>query len=127
MNDTEAVKHVFKYFEGRRAAKRDVASNISLFLVREMPDEMVEPVLDYWCEDPIAWGEILNKLGYRVQAPLLDRLATTNNLRQITSILKYLETRGTRDALPVLERFLEYPDSLIRHSARATYEAIEKR
>lgn len=127
VSDAEAVKHVFKYFEGRRVTKREVSSDITSFLIREIPDEMVNPVLDYWCENPIAWNEFLYKLGNRVQNPLLDRLATTNNLRQITSILKYLETRGTRDALPVLERFLEYPDSIIRHSARAAYQAIEKR
>jgi hypothetical protein len=88
---------------------------------------MVNPVLDYWCENPIEWNEMLYMLGDRVQAPLLSRLSSTSNLRQITSILKYLETRGTKEALPVLERFLEYPDSIIRHSARMAREAILKR
>ncbi len=126
-DDREAAKHVLKYFEGRRAMKREVASNVTLFLIRVMPNEMVNPVLDYWCENPIAWNEMLHQLGDRVQNPLLNRLATTNNLRQITSILKYLETRGTKEALPVLKRFLEYPDSIIRHSAHTTYEAIKNR
>ena len=126
-HDKEAVKQVLKYFEGRRAMKREVAPNITLFLIREVPDEMVNPVLDYWCENPIAWNEMLHQLGDRVQAPLLERLASTNNLRQITSILKYLEARGTKEALPVLKRFLEYPDSIIRHSANTTYEAIRNR
>ena len=126
-HDKEAVKQVLKYFEGRRAMKREVDPNITLFLIREVPDEMVNPVLDYWCENPIAWNEMLHQLGDRVQTPLLERLASTNNLRQITSILKYLEARGTKEALPVLKRFLEYPDSIIRHSANTTYEAIRNR
>ena len=126
-HDKEAVKQVLKYFEGRRAMKREVDPNVTLFLIRAVPDQMVDPVLDFWCENPIAWNEMLYQLGGRVQKPLLSRLSSTNNLRQITSILKYLETRGTRDALPVLERFLEYPDSIIRHSARISYEAIQNR
>ena len=126
-SDQEAVKLVLKYFEGRRALKREVTPNVTMFLVRAAPKEMVNPVLDYWCENPIEWNEMLYMLGDRVQAPLLSRLSSTSNLRQITSILKYLETRGTKEALPVLERFLEYPDSIIRHSARMAREAILKR
>lgn len=126
-SDREAVKLVLKYFEGRRALKREVAPNVTMFLVRVAPKEMVNPVLDFWCENPVAWNEMLYQLGNRVQAPLLSRLSSTSNMRQITSIIKYLETHGTKDALPVLERFLEYPDSIIRHSARTAREAILKR
>lgn len=126
-HDKESVKLVLKYFEARRALKREVSADVTFYLIREVPDAMVNPILDFWCENPIAWGEMLNQLGYRVQTPLLERLAGTNNIRLITSILKYLEDRGTPEALPVVERFLEYPDSIIRHSARTTYNAIKAR
>ena len=88
---------------------------------------MVNPVIDFWCENPIAWGEMLAQLGERVQAPLVQRLSGTKNLRLITSILKYLEDKGTAEARPAVEAYLDYPDSIIRHSARATLDAINSR
>lgn len=125
--DKEATKLCYNYFEARRALKREVAPEVTYYLIREAPDIMVNPIVDFWCENPIAWNEMLNQLGYRVQLPLLTRLSNTGNIRLITSILKYLEERGSADALPAVEKFLDYPDSIIRHSARATLNAINSR
>lgn len=125
--DKEAVRFCLEYFEARRAIKRDIAPAVTQFLIREVPESMVEPIIDFWCENPIAWSDKLNLLGYRVQTPLLNRLSKATNIRLITTILKYLETHGTAEALPAVEPFLEYPDSVIRHSARTTYKAIQSR
>ena len=116
-----------KYFEARRVLNREVSPQVTMYLIREVPDQMVNPVLDFWCENPIHWAEMLNQLGSRVQAPLLERLSATSNIRLITTMLKYLEDRGTAEALPVVEKFLDYPDTIIRHSAQATCEAIKSR
>ncbi len=126
-NDKQATQLCFAYFEARRALKRDVSPEVTQFLIREAPDAMVNPIIDYWCENPIAWANMLNELGYRVQSPLLERLSNTKNLRLITSILKYLEDRGTKEAIPVVEPFLNYQDSIVRHSARTTIAAIQSR
>lgn len=125
--DKQAVRFCLEYFEARRSIKRDIAPAVTEFLIREVPESMVDPIIDFWCENPIAWSDKLNLLGYRVQTPLLDRLSKSSNIRLITTILKYLEDRGTSEALPVVENFLEYPDSVIRHSARTTYKAIQSR
>lgn len=125
--DTQAIALCFEYFEARRAVKREVTPAVTQYLIREAPEAMINPVIDFWCENPIMWGEMLNQLGPRVQQPLLDRLSATSNIRLITTILKYLEDRGSQDALPVVEKFLDYPDSIIRHSARATQAAIMSR
>lgn len=125
--DKEAVSHAMKYFEARRVLNREVSPQVTMYLIREVPDQMVNPILDFWCENPIHWAEMLNQLGSRVQAPLLERLSATSNIRLITTMLKYLEDRGTAEALPVVEKFLDYPDTIIRHSAQATCEAIKSR
>ena len=125
--DAQATRLCYAYFEARRALKREVAPGVTQYLIREAPEAMVNPVIDYWSENPIAWGEMLNQLGYRVQAPLLERLASTSNIRLITTILKYLEEHGTAEAITTVERFLNYPDSIIRHSARTTLSAIKSR
>ena len=57
----------------------------------------------------------------------MQRLSGTKNLRLITSILKYLEDKGTAEARPAVEEYLDYLDSIIRHSARATLDAINSR
>ncbi|MBE6416441.1 MAG: MFS transporter [Akkermansiaceae bacterium] len=125
--DAQTIKLCYDYFEARRVLKRDVSPDVTHYLIREIPDAMVNPIIDFWCENPITWGEMLNQLGYRVQAPLLERLSSTKNIRLITAILKYLQDRGTSEALPAVEPFLEYPDSIIRHSARATISDIKSR
>ena len=125
--DKQATEICYAYFEARRALKRDIAPEITQYLIREIPDAMVNPIVDYWCENPIAWADMLNALGYRVQGALLERLGHSKNLRLITSILKYLEDRGSQEAIPAVEAFLDYPDSIIRHSARATLSAIQSR
>ncbi len=125
--DRDAIKLCYDYFEARRVLKRDVSPDVTHYLIREVPDAMVMPIIDFWCENPIAWADMLNTLGYRVQTPLLERLSSTKNIRLITTILKYLEDRGTAEAIPAVEPFLDYPDSIIRHSARVTVSAIQSR
>lgn len=125
--DKDAAKLCYDYFQARRASKREISMDVTHYLIREAPRAMVRPIVDMWCENPIAWDETLDMLGNRVQALLLVRLTKTNNIRLITSILKYLEKRGTPEALPAVESFLEYPDSIIRHSARMTQKAINGR
>ena len=123
----QAIKLCYDYFEARRVLSRNVSPEVTHYLIREAPEAMVNPVIDFWCENPIAWGEMLAQLGERVQAPLVQRLSGTKNLRLITSILKYLEDKGTAEARPAVEAYLDYPDSIIRHSARATLDAINSR
>ena len=125
--DKVVVQLTLDFFENHRISKREIAPIVTQFLIREKPDAMVIPIVDFWCENPIAWNDSLNQLGNRVQTPLVARLNNTSNIRLITSIIKYLERHGTEEALPSVERFLEYPDSIIRHSARATQKAIHAR
>lgn len=125
--DEAAVKLCYEYFQARQLMKRDIAPDVTLYLIREVPQAMVKPIVDYWCDNPIAWNEMLVKLGPQVQPALLSKLANADNIRLITSILKYLEDRGTPDALAAVEKFFEYPDSIIRHSARAAHKSIQVR
>ena len=106
---------MFHRFRPELAIKYGLAEAVLLYYV------------EFWCENPVAWASSLKSLGLRVQAPLLDRLQTTNSIRQIGAILKYLQDNGTKDALPVVELFSDHPDSIIRHSARTTIEALRKR
>lgn len=125
--DRDAIRLCLEYFEARRTLHRDASPEVTSYLIREVPDAMVNPILDLWSENPIAWNDMLNQLGYRVQTPLLERLANSSNIRHISTILKYLEDRGTPEALSAVEPFLEHSDSIIRHSARSAYSALQAR
>lgn len=125
--DKEATQHCYKYFEARRALKREVGHNVARFLILQDPDKMVAPIVELWVSNTVEWGEMLNLLGFRAQNILLGKLKMTDNIRLIGAILKYLEHHGTKDALPIVEPFLEYSDSIIRHTARTTVNALQSR
>lgn len=126
-DDKEAAAQCFKYFDARRSLKREVSPNVTRFLILQSPDVMVKPVVEMWCENPIAWAEMLNMLGYRVQPMLVGKLKNATDIRLIGTILKYLEQHGTKEALPEVEKLLEHQDSIIRHSARTTQTALQNR
>lgn len=126
-SDEAAAKHCFRYFEARRALKREVSPEVTRYLILQAPDAMVKPVVNMWCENPVAYGDLLKLLGYRVQQPLINRLQETTDIRLAGGILKYLETNGTREALSAVEPFMEHSDSIIRHTARSAYNALQNR
>lgn len=125
--DKEATQVCYNYFEARHSLKREVNRNVIRYLIMQNPAAMVSPIIDLWTENPVEWADMLSLLGFRAQAPLLARLKKTENIRLIGSILKYMENHGTAEALPAIEPFLEYPDSIIRHSARAAVTALQTR
>lgn len=125
--DKEATQQCLKYFQARRALKREVNKNVVRFLILQSPDTMVSPIVELWSENNVEWNEMLNLLGFRAQPLLISKLKTTDNIRLIGSILKYLEKNGTKDALPAVEPFLDFSDSIIRHSARSAVNALQSR
>ena len=125
--DTEATNHCYKYFSSRRALKREVSPSITRYLILQKPDVMVEPIVDMWCENPIAWNEMLNLIGLGAQRTLIGRLKAETDIRLIGTMIKFLQEHGTTEALPAIEPFLEHADSIIRHSAKTAYSAIQER
>ena len=107
--------------------KRDISQDVTRYLIFQNPEVMVAPVIQLWSENPIEWSSMLNLLGYRVQAPLIAKLKSSDDIRLIGAILKYLEEHGTREALPAIEPFFEYSDSIIRHTARSAANALRSR
>lgn len=125
--DREATQHCLKYFQARRALKREVNKNVIRFLILQSPDTMVSPIVELWSENNVEWSDMLNLLGFRAQPLLISKLKSTDNIRLIGSILKYIEENGTKDALPAVEPFLDFSDSIIRHSARSAVNALQAR
>ncbi len=123
--DAETVDVCRKYFIHSRANNSKPSSVVMDLLIRETPDEMVTPVVELWTSNPVEWESLLSQLGTRSQDHLLDLLADTESLQLIGTILKHLEHHGTPEAAPVVQKFVEHPDSLISRTARSTLQALK--
>lgn len=125
--DAAALDACRRFFRAGLVMKNEIPESVTDFLVRESPDEMVEPIVEFWCENPIVWGNTLARLGIRAQGALLEKLKSTDSLRQIGTIIRYLRDYGDARAIPVVTPFTEHQDSIIRHSAQETINAIKAR
>lgn len=125
--DEAALEVCRRFFRAGLVMKREIPEVVTDYLVREVPDEMVEPIVEFWCENPILWGNTMARLGIRVQDALLAKLKTTDSLRQIGTIIRYLRDYGDARAIPAITPFTEHQDSIIRHSAQETINALKAR
>ena len=125
------IDHCWRYFHMRYSQHRDVPPDIINFLIHERPHEMVDPIVDYWSKDPVEWKSVLDELDARahdaVQERVLEMLKNTKSLGTINSIMRYLQSQGSREAIPVVEKFESHSDSMIRYAARTTLDALKKR
>lgn len=125
------VNHCWQYFQKRFKQHRESSATIINFLIEERPQDMVEAIVEYWGKDPVEWKPTLDILDARshdaVQARLLQLLESTKSLGTINSIMRYLQSQGTREAIPVVEKFQSHSDSMIRYAARTTLDALKKR
>lgn len=126
-NDAAVIDACRKFFRAGLAMKRDMPTSVTNYLVKAVPDEMVEPIVEFWCENPIAWTDTMSKLGTRTQEPLLEKLRGSDNIRRIGTIIRYLKDYGDMRAVEDIKPFLTHQDSIIRHTAQDAIRAIESR
>ena len=123
--DKEAVAICEQYFSTRYASMREVLPNVANYLIKEQPEKMVEPIIAYWLSNPVVWAQSLRELSWRVQPKLLEMMRGKASIKDLNIILRYLQNNGTADAIPVVKKLLEHPDSIIRYSARTTLKTLE--
>ncbi len=123
--DKEAISICDQYFSTRYASMREVLPNVANYLIKEQPEKMVEPVIAYWLSNPVVWSQSLRELSWRVQPKLLEMMQGKASIKDLNIILRYLQNNGTADAIPVVKKLMEHPDSIIRYSARTTLKTLE--
>ena len=96
-------------------------------LIKEVPDEMVAPVVEMWAANPVAWNGILSSLGEKAEEEIIKLLSHTDKLQLINTILDYLGEFGTAKAVPTVQKLLQHPDSIISHSAKNTLDILMQR
>lgn len=122
--DAKVIELCRAYFQSCEDQKLNIAPSVLDLLIRETPEEMMEPILRHWCEDAVVWGPYMAKLGDKAEPSLLKMLEETKNIGKISIILKHLRQCGTRSAIPVVERLTRHPDSTVRFAAKSTLNAI---
>lgn len=126
--DAAATAECRRFFQAQKGVHKDIPQAVTAYLIQESPDEMVEPVLEFWLENPLVWGAMLDRLGARAQGTLLQRLKEPESVGQTNAILKYLKEHGTAEAIPTVKEVSESTDSnLIRRSAEDTLRALQSR
>ncbi len=125
VGDREAVDQCRKYFLNSRIAHRPPAPSVVELLIREVPQEMVAPVVELWRSNPVEWESVLVQLGTLSQDYLLEMLEDTENTQFMVSILKHLEQHGTPEAIPVVQPFVDHPAARVSQAARSTLRVLQ--
>lgn len=124
--DEAALTLCYRFFEANRTLHKEVPAEITDYLVKEIPNQMLNAVLALWYENPLTWQKYVESLDPKnVQASMLARLANAKEIREINGILRYLQKHGTHEACSVVEQFVNHSDSIIRHSAKETLKALK--
>ena len=126
-DDAPSVSACLSFFRSGLEQKHPIPSVVVGYLVREVPEEVIDPIVEQWYADPIAWGESMNQLGRAVQPKLVAQLQRSKSLRQVNSIIRYLRDHGDAQAIPAIQPFTQNSDSLISHAAQEAVKALEQR
>lgn len=125
--DKRTLACCMAYFNSQNTSNVVISPLVLDELVRQQPENMVQPVVEHWVEAPDVWGRYLSALGQRAEPLVLKVLETTNSLGTINNALKYLRQYGTTAALPQLRAMQHHPDSTVRYSVETTITAVSRR
>ncbi len=125
--DAEALRQFRQYFDSCRLATRGLSSVVVRRLVAEDPDGMVEPIIQMWIANPVAWSDIIPLLGNKVESALLARVTPQSDLQILDGSLKFFADFGSERAIPLVESLTSHGDALISHKAIQTLAEIRKR
>ncbi len=125
--DREVINICSDYFMKRYGAKKDVLPGVVDYLIKEVPDQMVQPIIDYWLLNPMSWTVQMRNLSWRVQPKLLERMEQEVSIKDLSLILRYLQNNGNEDAIPAVKKLLTHSDAIIRFSAQETLRELESK
>lgn len=125
--DAQAMQKFRTYYNDARSFGLGLSPRVVQRLIKEDPDGMVEPVVQMWVVNPIAWKGMIELLGNKVEDSLMKRVNTQSDLQTLDAAMLFLEDNGTMKCVPFLEALLQHPDSLIAHKAGKTLTAVKAR
>ena len=125
--DEQALTHFRAYFSNCRSVGRSLSSKVVARLIDEDPMNMVEPVLQMWADNPVAWGDVMTRLGSHAEDKMITLITPGSDIQMLDAALKYFASYGTEKAIPLIEQLTQHSDSLIRHKAGQTLETLRSR
>lgn len=126
-NDARTIDFCRNYFQNCRVRREPTSASVMELLIREVPDEMVAPIVEMWSVNPVAWNGILATLGGKAEDEIIKLLGTTDKLQLINTILNYMGEYGSAKSVPAVEKLTQHPDSIISHAAKNTLEVLKQR
>ena len=88
---------------------------------------LVPPMVTYWLSNPVTWTPQIENLSWRVEPVLLKMMANELGIKELNIILRYLQSNGTKAAIPAVQELLKHSDNMIRFSAKTTLQKLESR
>lgn len=90
------------------------------YLVKHVPDQLVDPIFDLWKEDIGTWYTEFNALKGRLEPRMLELLNDTSqeNIARIRDILAYLDQYGSEAAVPYVKPLLNHSEKSIQWTAK---------
>ncbi len=125
--DAQTLNLCRNYFQTCRARREPASAIVIQMLIREVPDEMVAPVVEMWAVNPVAWNGMLTSIGAKAEDEIIKLLSHTESLQLISTILNYMAEYGTAKSVPAVEKLLSHPDSIVSHTAKNTLETLQQR
>lgn len=125
--DKRTIDFCRNYFHNCRSRREPTSAAVMELLIREVPEEMVAPVVEMWSVNPVAWNSILASLGDKAEDEIIALLSKTEKLQLISTILNYMGEYGSAKSLPAVEKLTQHPDSIISHAAKNTLETLKQR
>ncbi len=127
LGDAQALQKFRTYYNDAYTSGYGLSPRVVQRLIEEDPDGMVEPVVQMWIANPLAWKGMIELLGNRVEDSLLKRVNAQSELQTLDAAMLFFEDNGTLKCIPLLESLQQHPDSLIAHKAGKTLEAVKAR
>lgn len=127
LGDAQAIQAFRTYYNDAYSSGYGLSPRVVQRLIEEDPDGMVEPVVQMWIANPIAWKGMIELLGNRVEDSLMKRVNAQSELQTLDAAMLFFEDNGTPKCIPLLESLQQHPDSLIAHKAGKTLEAVKAR
>ncbi len=127
VGDAQALEKFRTYYNDAHSSGLGLSPRVVQRLIEEDPDGMVEPVVQMWVANPIAWKSMVEFLGNKVEDSILKQVNAQSSLQTLDAAMLYFEDYGTTKCMPLLEELLQHPDSLIAHKAGKTLAVVKAR
>ena len=125
-DDKEAVGTVGRIVVSWSKSGRFIPTSLVEFLLENGSEDSALVIDGLWGKSPERWSEYYVKLGPMIEGRLINHLETSP-VELKKAALRILRKIGTRESLPILEKYMDHQDDEIDILVARAITAIESR